>query len=95
MKGSACYYRSMDNEAWSNGLGPNQKIAQLSEITLRLARISLYRRLQQAESQLNTMGVPNQIGEIFRKTSADMLKDGFKKPEFRCIQVNTTPDSVF
>lgn len=86
----------MDNTGqWNLGLQPNKKLEQLSEITLRLARISLYRKLQNAESQLRAMGVPNNLSDGFKKSSDDLLKEAFKKPPFRFIQVNTTGNSVF
>jgi hypothetical protein len=67
----------------------------LGDITLRLARVSLYQRLQQAESQLKSMGVPNDLGNAFLVASEEVLKKGFKKPEYRAIKVDTTTNSTF
>lgn len=85
----------MSTDQWTRGIDPTRKISQVSEITLRLARIALYQRLQQAESQLKAMGVPNELGSAFLKYSEEVLSKGFKKPELRCIRVDTTPNSVF
>ena len=85
----------MSTNPWTRGFDPTAKLAQIGEATVRLSRIMLFQRLQQAESQLITMGVPNNISSAFLKDSEEMLKEGFKKPKFRCIQVDTTSNSTF
>ena len=96
MKGSAWYYTSMEEPTkWHQVIYPTQKLAQVGEVTLRLARIALYQKLRQAENQLSSMGLPNNISDVFLKSSADMLNTGFKKAEFTHIRVDTTPNSVF
>ena len=85
----------MDKNSWVQGFDPTAKMVQLGEMTLRLARISLFQRLQQAESQLKAMGVPNDISQAFLKSSEEMLKTGFKKAGYRAIRVDTTTNSLF
>ena len=96
MEGSACYYESMTPEkTWHNGFAPVNKLAQVGEITLRLTRIALYRKLQQAESHLKAMGVPNNLSEAFKTSSDKMFEHAFVKPRLVRTRVDTTSNSTF
>jgi hypothetical protein len=85
----------MDTKQWHLGIDPTRNLAKLGEMALRLSRLALYRKLQQAETQLNSMGLPNNISDVFLKSSEEVLKKEFRNPEFRCIRVDTTTNSVF
>jgi hypothetical protein len=85
----------MGDSSWHRGLDPTRNLALLGEMTLRLTRLSLYRKLQQAESQLKAMGLENDLSTVFKRSSEEMLDQAFKKPEFACIRVDTTLNSTF
>lgn len=89
------YIKAMSKEQWQRGLDPTRNLAQIGEITLRLTRLSLYRKLQQAQDQLRAMGLENDLSEVFKKTSKELLENAFKKPELRCTRINTTTSSTF
>lgn len=85
----------MDTGQWNRGFDPSANLAQLSEITLRLTRIALYRKIQQAEAQLNSMGVKNDLSTVFKNVSKNMLEQGFKKPLMSRTRISTTSNSTF
>ena len=89
------YDGAMDVNQWQRGIDPTRNLVQIGEMTLRLTRIALYRKLQQAESQLKAMGLENDLSSIFKQSSEEMLSQAFKKPELRCTRINTTTNSTF
>lgn len=89
------YDASMGIDQWQRGLDPTRNLARIGEITLRLTRMSLYRKFQQAESQLKALGLENDLSTVFKQSSEEMLKQAFKKPELRCTRISTTTNSTF
>lgn len=89
------YDAFMSIDQWHRGLDPTRNLVQIGEMTLRLTRIALYRKLQQAESQLKAMGLENDLSSVFKQSSEEMLSQAFKKPELRCTRINTTMNSTF
>lgn len=85
----------MTESSWEKGLDPTRKMAKLGEMTIRLSRMMLFKKLQQAETQLRSMGIPNDISTEFLKSSGEVLRKNFGKPELRYVRIDTTDNSVF
>jgi len=80
---------------WKNGFTGSPGLEKLGIMTIRLARMVLYNKLQCGQTQLRAIGIENDIGDSFKAASIKDIVEERAAPKEKKVKIVVSPRSTF
>jgi len=80
---------------WNHGITGSPGLERLGSMIIRLARMSLYDKLQHGQVQLRAAGIENDIGDAFKIESIKEIVKERDPPGVKKVKIVVSPRSTF
>lgn len=84
--------------SWRQGAQDTHKLESLSSITVRLLRLTIFKKLSRGEAQLRAYGLPANLTEEYKKYAKEQARtipDMPRKEEAAHVRVHVPEESAF